>query len=139
MDPRKQKRLGPAPIASFEKSFEDTISLTSSISQQQIAAAAASNVTTDAATTFEEISSLSLQEKCKEEEVTATHLPTNINQQVDYAQEIAKEFNGNANGDGNTGVIQKLVSSGTLVILLLKNVIKKKLIFWKPKNFISNI
>lgn len=24
MDPRKQKRLGPAPIASFEKSFEDT-------------------------------------------------------------------------------------------------------------------
>ena len=23
MDPRKQKRLGPAPIASFEKSFED--------------------------------------------------------------------------------------------------------------------
>lgn len=31
MDPRKQKRLGPAPIASFEKSFEDTTSLTSSV------------------------------------------------------------------------------------------------------------
>lgn len=25
MDPRKQKRLGPAPIASFEKSFEDSL------------------------------------------------------------------------------------------------------------------
>lgn len=123
MDPRKQKRLGPAPIASFEKSFEDTTSLTSSISQQQVAAA--SNATTTATTTFEEISSLPLQEKYKEHEVVATHLPTNINQQVDYAHEIAKEFYGNGDGDGNAGVIQKLVSTGTLVILLHKECDKK--------------
>ena len=133
MDPRKQKRLGPAPIASFEKSFEDTTSLPSSISQQQVAAA--SNVTTATATTFAEISSLPLQDKCKEEEVVATHLPKNINQQVDYAQEIAKEFYGNANGDGNAGVIQKLVSTDTLLILLLKEYDKKKLFFLEIEKF----
>lgn len=45
MDPRKQKRLGPAPIASFEKSFEDTTSLTTSTtstSQHAVSAATAS-------------------------------------------------------------------------------------------------
>lgn len=31
MDIRKQKRLGPAPIASFEKSFEDTTPLPGAI------------------------------------------------------------------------------------------------------------
>ncbi|KNC32886.1 hypothetical protein FF38_08104 [Lucilia cuprina] len=46
MDLRKQKRLGPAPIASFEKSFEDTTSLTTT--SVHAAAGAGSTITTTA-------------------------------------------------------------------------------------------
>lgn len=123
MDPRKQKRLGPAPIASFEKSFEDTttISLTSSFSQQQVAAINAPTIgsaITTTTTTLDETSSIlqentMVQEEKKEEkqgiEITR-HLPANINQQVNDAQAIAKEFYGNGGDENGDGVLQELVS-----------------------------
>ncbi|XP_037810368.1 proteoglycan 4 isoform X2 [Lucilia sericata] len=77
MDPRKQKRLGPAPIASFEKSFEDTTSLTTS----SVHAAGATTTTTAAVETTTASLSYSVN-------INLGHVPAGL-------QEVAKTLNGN--------------------------------------------
>lgn len=89
MDPRRQKRLGPAPIASFEKSFEDTTAITP---------ASASSLTFSVHAAEAAVATTTIQ-------CSTNSINLGQTQGVEY---VGKTFNGN--GEGSSDDAKEMVS-----------------------------